>query len=48
MEKERIDVRLQAVEERLSRLETLLETLSQNLQSAVASRSPEVTSTIRD
>lgn len=48
MEQGRIDVRLQAVEEKLSRLETLLESLSQKLELTAASASTEVTSSIRD
>jgi hypothetical protein len=48
MNQERIETRLQAVEDKLTRLETLLVTLSQKLESPPASQTMEVTSAIRD
>ena len=48
MEQGRLDARLQAVEEKLSRLEMLLESLGQKLQPTPVSASPEVASSIRD
>lgn len=48
MEQERIETRLQAVEDKLARLETLLVTLSQKLERPPVSQTMEVTSAIRD
>ena len=48
MEQERIETRLQAVEDKLARLETLLVTLGQKLERPPVSQTMEVTSAIRD
>ena len=48
MQQERLEARLQAVEDKLSRLEALLVTLTQKLEAPTRSASPEVTTTIRD
>ena len=48
MDQERIETRLQAVEDKLARLETLLVTLSQKIESPRVSQTKEVTSAIRD
>ncbi len=47
-EQDRIESRLQAVEDRLARLETLLHNLSQNLERAAVPQASEVTGAIRD
>lgn len=48
MDQARIEIRLQAVEDKLARLETLLVSLSQKLESPPVSQTMEVTSAIRD
>ena len=48
MEQERIEARLQVVEEKLARLETLLVTLGQKLESPARQPSAEVTTGVRD
>jgi hypothetical protein len=48
MLQERLEARLQAVEDKLSHLETLLVTLTQKLESPAMPPSPEVTTPIRD
>ncbi|MGQ4810393.1 hypothetical protein NKDENANG_03853 [Candidatus Entotheonellaceae bacterium PAL068K] len=48
MEQEHIATRLQVVEEKLARLETLLIRLNQNLETPTVPQSAEVTTAIRD
>ncbi len=48
MEQERIEARLRAVEDKLSRLEALLVAVSQKLENPPAVRTTEVTTAIRD
>lgn len=48
MDQERIETRLAAVEDKLARLETLLVTLGQKLESPPAAQAEEVTTAIRD
>jgi hypothetical protein len=47
-EQERIEARLQAVEDKLTRLETLLVHLSQKLEAPIVPQPNEVTTAIRD
>lgn len=47
-EREQLEIRLQAVEEKLTRLETLLVHLHQKLEAPVLPQASEVTATIRD